>query len=919
MDYKSTLNLPRTDFQMKADLPKREPEIMRQWQAQGLYEKIISKGSGRDSYILHDGPPYANGNIHMGHALNKILKDIIVKSRFMMGYRTDYVPGWDCHGLPIELQVEKSLGKDRERLSKVEIRRRCREYAARFVEIQKEEFVRLGVFGRWDRPYLTMDYSYQATILRELGRVLKEGFVYRGKKPVHWCASCTTALAEAEVEYYEKSSPSIYVKFRVKDDRGLGLPEDTYLVIWTTTPWTLPANLAIAVHPELTYRVVRTERGNLILYEGLVEECIKATGMEDYSVEEEIKGARLCGIVCAHPFIERGSRVLAAGFVTTEAGTGCVHIAPGHGSEDYELGSREGLDVYAPVDERGRFTKEVPLLCGQGVFQANPAIIELLKEKGALLSESTLTHSYPHCWRCKNPVIFRATEQWFVAMDGGLREKALEAIEKVEWIPRWGKERIRGMVSQRPDWCLSRQRVWGVSIPALKCRSCEEVFLDGVVIEHLTSIVEKEGADVWFEKDVSSLIPEGFGCPRCSSTQGFEKKEDILDVWFDSGVSFAAVLEKTEGLRMPADLYLEGSDQHRGWFQSSLLAALGTRGTAPYRTVLTHGFVVDGEGRKMSKSQGNVISPQEVIERYGAEVLRLWVAAEDYREDIRISEEILKRLSEAYRRIRNTMRFILGNLYDFDPARHAVEYKDLKELDRLILHRLTGLTERVLVAYRKFEFHVIFHSVHNFCSVDLSSFYLDILKDRLYTAKARSLSRRAAQTTLYNILDHLLRLLAPVLVFTTDEAWQFVPHKKVESVHLSNFPLPREDWLDEELEKKWGVILSVKDEISRALEVARKEKVIGHPLDARVYVKLPEELKPVLSGEEGTLREVLIVSQLEFNDHVEGTEGKELEGIKVAVERAEGRKCERCWHISPTVGGNKEHPSICRECVEVLS
>ncbi len=919
MDYKTTLNLPKTDFQMKANLPEREPELLKEWQEKGLYEKILKEGSGRESYILHDGPPYANGNIHMGHALNKILKDIIVKSRFMMGYATDYVPGWDCHGLPIELQVEKSLGKDKESLSKVEIRRRCREYATRFVGIQKEEFIRLGVFGRWNEPYLTMDYSYQATILRELGRVLKEGLIYRGKKPVHWCASCRTALAEAEVEYYEKESPSVYVKFRVEDDNGRGLPEDTYFVIWTTTPWTLPANLAIAVHPELTYAVVSTGRGNLVLYEGLVEECMKAFGIEEYTVERTLKGNELAGIVCKHPFVDRVSRVLTAGFVSTEAGTGCVHIAPGHGTEDYELGLREGLEVYAPVDERGRFTQEVPQFSGKGVFEANPAIVELLREKEALLSASTITHSYPHCWRCKNPVIFRATEQWFVAMDSGLRDRALDAIEKVCWIPHWGKERIKGMVSQRPDWCLSRQRVWGVPIPALKCTGCGEVFLDERVIEHLAGIVEKEGADVWFEKKVEELIPEGFGCPHCSATEGFEKKEDILDVWFDSGVSFAAVLERREGLKMPADLYLEGSDQHRGWFQSSLLTAVGTRGMAPYRTVLTHGFVVDGEGRKMSKSLGNVISPQEVIKRYGAEVLRLWVAAEDYREDIRISEEILKRLSEAYRRIRNTIRFILGNLYDFDPEKDGVEYKELRELDRLILHRLTGLTERVLKAYREFEFHVIFHSVHNFCAVDLSAFYLDILKDRLYTTRADSVSRRAAQTTLYNILDHLLRLLAPVLVFTTDEAWQFVPQRAKESVHLSAFPTPREDWLDEELASKWEVILSVKDEVSRALEVARKDKVIGHSLDAGVYVELPEKLKPLLSGEEETLREILIVSQLEFRDGVEGLEGKELEGIRVLVKRAEGSKCERCWHISPTVGENEKHPTICRECVEVLS
>ncbi len=935
MDYKETLNLPKTDFQMKADLPRREPEILKGWDTQGLYKRIMKEGKGRPRYILHDGPPYANGNIHMGHALNKILKDMVVKSRFMMGFATDFVPGWDCHGLPIELQVERELGRKKETISKVEIRKRCREYALKYVHIQREEFKRLGVFGQWDEPYLTMNPDYQATILRELGRFVKKGLIYRGKKPVHWCASCKTALAEAEVEYQEKESPSVYVKFELDHEGFFNRFPDldpglkAYILIWTTTPWTLPANLAIALNPQFKYIIVRTMDGYYIVADELLEGLVERFGWQkDHKVVEKVSFERLDGLKAHHPFVQRESLVLPGEHVTLGAGTGCVHIAPGHGQEDYELGLKYGLPIYTPVDDSGRFTKEVEGLEGRFVFDANGDIISLLDRKGMLVFKERIRHSYPHCWRCKNPIIFRATEQWFVSMDGhvNLRKEALRAIkEDITWIPSWGMERIYNMVLNRPDWCLSRQRAWGVPIPALRCRRCGESLLDIRLIERLADIFEKEGADIWFERDVHWLVPEEIRCRGCGE-RDFEREEDILDVWFDSGVSFAAVLERRENLKCPADLYLEGSDQHRGWFHSSLLASMATRSKPPYRGVLTHGFVVDGEGRKMSKSLGNVIAPQEVINRYGAEILRLWVAGEDYREDIRISGEILKRLSEAYRRIRNTFRFILGNLYDFDPEKDMVPYNNLTEIDRLMLHRLVKLTERILRAYRDFEFHIIYHSAHNFCTVDLSAFYLDILKDRLYTSRATSTLRRAAQTTMYHILDYLLRLLAPVLVFTTDEAWGFIPGKKKESVHLTSMPDVKTEWLDEGLEGKWDTILGIKSEISKALEVARKDKKIGHSLDAKVTVYPPDNLRVLIERELQTLKEILIVSQIGSGDGGERMdvedgiyyESEEIKGLAVSVRKADGSKCERCWHYSTTVGKDTAHPTICERCVEAL-
>ena len=986
MDYKDTLNLPKTDFPMKADLAKKEPEILKRWEEACLYAKIMDGGKARQKYILHDGPPYANGNIHIGHALNKILKDIIVKSRFMMGFATDFVPGWDCHGLPIELQVEKEKGQGSgvRGQAKIETRKRCRAYAEKYVNIQREEFKRLGVFGEWENPYLTMDYEYQATILRELGKFVANGLVYKGKRPIHWCASCQTALAEAEVEYNDKESPSVYVKFQVKDEAkvkkilnlNLNLNLNLFFIIWTTTPWTLPANLAIAMHPEFEYVAVEIQgqktpppiplqRGTkgeeqgqevFIIAKGLLENIAQKLGWSDYKILETFKAAKLEGIQARHPFIDRDSVIVLGGHVTLDAGTGCVHTAPGHGQEDYEMALKYGLDIYNPVDNQGKFTAQVPEFEGQYVFKANAGIIELLKQKNALLFEEKIKHSYPHCWRCKNPIIFRATEQWFISMEnlssnvsigeGSLRKKALEAIDKVEWIPSWGRDRIFNMVANRPDWCISRQRAWGVPITAFVCKACGNTLLDEKIIDKIADEFEKNGADIWFERTARELLPKETTCPKCGK-QDFEKEENILDVWFDSGTSFAGVLEKRQNLKMPADLYLEGSDQHRGWFHSSLFASIGTRGIAPYKAVLTHGFVVDGSGRKMSKSLGNVVAPQEVINKHGAEILRLWVAGEDYREDIRISDEILTRLTEAYRRIRNTSRYILGNLYDFDPEKDTAPYSSLTELDRLTLHRLATLTDRVLKAYETFEFHIIYHSIYNFCNVDLSAFYLDIIKDRLYISKADSPARRAAQTTIYYVLDYITRLIAPVLVFTADEVWRFMPKKslpqnvsiggqKLEetSVHLAAFPVVKKEWIDEELEKKWDALLKIRGEIAKALEIARKEKVIGHSLDAKVVILPPKDLEGFIKEEAATLKEILIVSQLVVMEQadrvgVEATatwlprskatfESQELPSLKVWVTPAKGKKCERCWNYSERVGENKEHPGICERCWEAV-
>jgi len=934
MDYKATLNLPRTDFPMKANLSQREPEMLSDWEKAGIYQLIRDSSQGRPVYILHDGPPYANGNIHLGTALNKIIKDMVVKAKNMAGHDSIYVPGWDCHGLPIEHQVDKELGDKKASLTQAEKRRYCRAYAERFVSIQREQFKRLGVFGQWDEPYLTMAYEYEAATIEEFGKLLMSGDVYKGKKPVFWCASCRTALAEAEVEYADHKTPSIWVKFPVtaglKAPVPAGVDEQVSVVIWTTTPWTIPANLAIALHPDFTYQAVRVGGEVLILAKHLLGVCLAAWGyrQQDVEVISEFPGRLMEKVECRHPLFDRGSIVIMAPFVNLDAGTGCVHIAPGHGQEDYEIGTKYGLDNYAPVDDLGRFTDEVADFAGQYVFDANGGIIEKLQAVGALLGRSDMTHSYPHCWRCKSPIIFRSTEQWFISMDkNDLRRKTLQAINSVEWIPGWGKERIFGMIDKRPDWCISRQRSWGEPIVMFYCDRCHKEVMSAEIMARVVKIVAAAGADAWFEQDAQDLLPPNTSCPSCQG-QSFSKDMNILDVWFDSGVSHAAVLERRGGLRSPADMYLEGSDQHRGWFHSSLLESVGTRGRAPYRSVLTHGFVVDGEGKKMSKSSGNVIDPEEIISQYGAEILRLWVASEDYTDDIRISKEILNRLVEAYRRIRNTGRFILGNLYDFNAGTHLVPVGEMEEIDRWAMHRLQDVIQRVRDAYDQYQFHVVYHTIHNFCAVDLSALYLDILKDRLYTSKSDSRERRSAQSAIYTILENITRLLAPVMTFTMEEIWKTLPasQDRPSSVHLSSLPQVDPLLQDSQLAERWKLLFKARSEISKAIEMARKEKIIGHSLDAHVAVALPAELREKLGDCAATLRTILIVSRLELLPAAELDKmenlfvGSDLEGLRVKVRKASGKKCERCWMYSDvTTSADAGLPIICPRCHDVVT
>ncbi|MGV8050820.1 MAG: isoleucine--tRNA ligase [Anaerolineaceae bacterium] len=926
MDYKDTLNLPRTSFPMKANLAKREPEILARWEEMRLYEKLREQSKGRTQYILHDGPPYANGHIHLGTALNKILKDMIVKSRQMSGFDAAYVPGWDCHGLPIEHHVDKELGKKKLTMSKVEIRRECRKYAESFIDIQREEFKRLGVLGEWDNPYLTMSYDYEATIARELARFFAEGSVIRSKKPIYWCASCRTALAEAEVEYGDHTSPSIYVKFPFCEESRAHFKElsgkQVYVVIWTTTPWTIPSNLAVALHPDFTYAAVSVGDEAWIMAEGLVENCMDEFGIKDYSILTTFRASDLEGLKCRHPHLDRDSVIVLGAHVTLDTGTGCVHTAPGHGREDYDMALQYGLDVYSPVADDGCFTQDVPMFAGQFVFDTNEAVIAKLKEEGRLLSERKITHSYPHCWRCKKPIIFRATEQWFISMDKNeLRTKALDCIDRVEWIPGWGRERIHNMIENRPDWCISRQRSWGVPISVFTCKKCKKLLASKEVFDRVVSLFEKEGADSWFDKTAEDLLPPGTVCSGCGS-KDFEKEVDILDVWFDSGVSHAAVLEQRPALSSPADLYLEGSDQHRGWFHSSLLTAVGTRNRAPYKTVLTHGFVVDGQGHKMSKSIGNVVAPEEIIRQYGAEILRLWVSAEDYRDDIRISPDILKRLSEAYRRIRNTCRFLLGNLDDFDPATDSVPYNEMDELDRFALYQLQDLIEKIRSAYDRFEFHRVYHALHNYCVVDLSSFYLDILKDRLYISGTESNARRSAQTALHRILTTLLKLMAPILSFTAEEAWWHLPHRLSETIHAESLPEVDNTLIDDVLNARWQKILLLRAEVSRALEGSRQAKIIGHPLDAGILLVLPSEWKEEFKGQEELFRSVFIVSRVSFSSAealANPIEGVEIPGLKLQVEAASGAKCERCWVYNEEIGQFPDHPTICNRCHAVVA
>tara|TARA_B100000686_G_scaffold137739_1_gene145112 strand:+ start:261 stop:3062 length:2802 start_codon:yes stop_codon:yes gene_type:complete len=925
-DYKGTLNLPQTDFPMKANLKKREPEQISVWEEKELYKKIRRKSEGREKFVFHDGPPYANGHIHMGHALNKVLKDFIVRIMTMRGYDATFIPGWDCHGLPIEHQVMKELGKKKSDLDKAGIRKLCREYAARFIEIQREEFKRIGISADWDRPYLTMDFSYEAAIVREFGKFVQSGYVYRGLKPVHWCTQCQTALAEAEVEYANHASPSIYVKFLVTSDLSTLFPEATdapvNLIIWTTTPWTLPANMGVCLHPDFQYSAVKIENEILIVAEELLSRLILEWNVKDYKVLGTRKGAELEKQVCKHPFIDRDSLVVLGEHVTLEQGTGCVHTAPGHGQEDYVVGNKYGLEIYNPVDDGGVFKPEVESFGGQFIHKANPNIVEKLRELGSLVCDGKIEHSYPHCWRCRQPIIFRATGQWFINMEcNELRQKALNAIRQTKWLPLWGEERIYSMIENRPDWCVSRQRAWGTPVAVVCCSECETPVRSMKLYDYVAGMIEVKGADWWFDSDLSELTPSGLKCEKCGA-MSFTKEDDILDVWFDSGVSHAVVLENNSALNWPADLYLEGSDQHRGWFHSSLLQAIGSRGSAPYKRVLTHGYVVDGKGKKMSKSEGNVIAPDKIIDQYGAEILRLWVASENYREDIRISNEILKRLTEAYRKIRNTFRYLLGNLNGFNPVKDKLPFDQLFEIDQYILFRFHKLTDKILNAFENYEFHVFYHSFYNFCVVDLSSFYLDILKDRLYTYPKNSIHRRSGQTVMHDLLMGMTRLMAPILSFTADEIWSYLPNGSADedSVHLSNFTERSSVEFDDNLSAKWDSIVHLKNEVSKALELRRRDKVIGHSLDALVELVLPESLKQLSEEEREDLRYILIVSAVEILESMEGDDvvsGENMPGLKIRVSTAPGIKCERCWNYFTE--SKPDSNTICSRCVANLA
>jgi len=934
MDYRASLNLPSTSFPMRANATTREPEQLARWDGMDLYHRMLEARREAPLFVLHDGPPYANGHAHIGHVLDRVLKDVVVKYKHVAGFRAPYIPGWDCHGLPIELEVEKEVGRQKKAaMSTVEVRRLCDAYARRFVDIQRAEVRRLGVVGDWENPYLTLDPRYEAQEIRELGRLASGGALYRKKKPVYWCASCATALAEAEVEYEEKRSQSIYVRFPVADlarvaaaaDEGADAlaghdPAHVAMVAWTTTPWTLPANLALSLHPELEYVGLSIGEDVLIVAAGRVEALLAATGLSERARAPRIRfsAQRLEGALFRHPWIDRKVPVVLGEHVTLETGTGVVHTAPGHGQEDHEIGLRYGLDVYSPVDGSGRFTAEVPELTGKRVFDADGEVISILEGAGALLARSTLEHSYPHCWRCKNPLLFRATEQWFVSMEASsLREKALEAIDGVVWIPAWGRERIRGMVEKRPDWCISRQRVWGVPITAFFCEGCGEAHLDSDLTEHVAAIVEREGRCAWFARSAAELLPEGYRC-SCGGSS-FRKETDILDVWFDSGVSHAAVMEARADLRAPADLYSEGSDQHRGWFQTSLLTSVATRGVSPFVSCLTHGFVLDGQGRKMSKSLGNVIAPETLLKDLGADVLRLWAAAEDYRGDVRISKEILSHCVEAYRRMRNTARFLLGNLGDFDPAKHAVVHADLPALDRWALDRLARVETRAREAYDAYEFHAVYHLLNNYCAVDLSAVYLDVAKDRCYCGFADDPGRRAAQTVMWEIVRGLAGMMAPILTFLAEDVWAAIPRRAgdPESVLLEPFPKPESGWIDESLAARFDELLEVRSAVTKAIEEERKQGRIKQSLEARISLGAEGDTARLLEETLSALPELFIVSQvsLDGNGHVESTV---LPGLRVGVDRASGEKCERCWIYREDVGVDPSYPGACGRCAGVL-
>jgi isoleucyl-tRNA synthetase len=926
MNYKDTLNLPSTSFPMKGNLGRKEPEIQQHWNEMRLYQRIIAAGEGHPLFILHDGPPYANGDIHVGTAYNKILKDIIIKYKTMRGYRCPYVPGWDCHGQPIEHEVTKRLGPGSD-VSKVELRRMCREYALTFVDRQAEQFMRLGVLGDFDDPYLTLSHAYEATNIEVFAELYRKGMIYRGKKPIHWCTTCVTALAEAEIEYEDKESNSIYVKFPLLDEfpplTQSGTPVS--LLIWTTTPWTLPANVAIALSPRLEYVGVDTGDDVLVMAEQLVGPVMSELGIADYRVTDPFMAKELEGQKCRHPWAAWDSVLVLADYVTMEQGTGCVHIAPGHGQEDYLTGLEYDLPAPMPVDDLGIFTEGAGPFAGLKLDDANPRIIEDLRERGLLLKSGSLTHQYPHCWRCKKPVVFRATPQWFISLDSSsegsdLRSSAMSAIESVSWIPDWTINRIGSMVENRPDWCISRQRAWGVPLPILYCKACGTEVVTPATLEAVRDMVASEGADSWFEKDPGDFLPTDTACPSCGGRL-FEKEEDIVDVWFESGISHLAVLRNREELRWPADLYVEGSDQHRGWFQSSLLLSVGVAGEPPFAAVLTHGFTVDGEGRKMSKSLGNAIDPREVYDRSGAEILRLWTASTDYSGDMPVSEEILSRVTEAYRRIRNTLRFLLGNIHDFDPGSQSVAPSDMEEMDRWMLSRLQGLVQRVTELYESWSLHQAVQALHLFCTVDLSALYLDILKDRLYTKPTASRNRRSAQTVLFETLSRLMVMIAPVLAHTAEEAFLALPEalRPADSVHLLAWPEYDASLVDVDMESKWNKLLAVRDEVYRKMEAARKEDLLGTSLEAAVRVYAAGEALEALRSAADQLEAFFIVSQVTVED-LSSYEGERTASVdvEVVIERAVGEKCQRCWNYSPSVGSDRDKPEVCDRCLDSL-
>jgi isoleucyl-tRNA synthetase len=932
-DWKDTLNLPRTDFPMKANLQTAEPQALARWREIGLYDRIRQARAGRPRFVLHDGPPYANGQIHIGTAMNKILKDLVVKSRSMMGFDAPYVLGYDCHGLPIELKVDRELGPKKREMSVADFRRSCRAYATRFIDVMSGEFQRLFVFGDWDHLYMTMDFKYQASIVRAFGAFVEQGLVYKGKKPVHWCIHCRTALAEAEVEYEDHSSPSIYVEFPLSPEsaRELGarVPElagcQVSVLIWTTTPWTIPSNLAIAFNPEVDYGAYEVDGRIVIVAEALAESVAAAAGRTFGASLATIKGTTLERIRFQHPLYARESLGVLGDYVTLEQGTGAVHTAPGHGSDDFNTGVRYGLEIYTPVGPGGHFLEDVELFGGQRVFDANPAIEQALAERGRLWHRESFQHSYPHCWRCHNPVIFLATSQWFIALDGDrlargessgrtLRDAAQHAIDhQVQWIPSWGRDRIYNMVTNRPDWCVSRQRAWGVPIPAVDCVKCGEALLTPALVDRAAAVFDEYGADAWYERPAEEFVPPGLRCPKCGGTE-FERERDILDVWFDSGSSHEAVLPSRPELTWPADVYLEGSDQHRGWFQSSLLVGLATRGRAPFKQVVTHGFVVDEDGKKMSKSIGNTIAPQDIIKESGAEIIRLWVAMVDFREEVRLGKQILARVVEAYRKVRNTCRYLLANLYDFDPSLHRVPIGEMQEVDRYALARYAAAADVMLTAYEEYDFPTIFQRINHLVTVDLSAFYADVSKDRLYTFAPGSLERRSAQTAMYIIADGLVRMLAPVLPVTADELWRHLPGRREESVHIGEFPArdATTALLNEELVTNWERLIAVRDRVNAALEAKRQDKTIGTSLAAHVALRASGETLALLERYRDDLPMLFIVSAVTL----QAGAGEDLE---VDVRRAEGQKCARCWRIVPSVSSVPATEGLCDRCVGAVT